>query len=117
MVWEGGGREAPPYPDVCRAWSTARRCKSSIQSDGDEGLAKRKGAPYESKAHREVEPEGSVEQSCGPMNKNRIRGLPGRTSEHLIAKSTAIKDRGGISGGRAVKAVDLTSGDLRGVSQ
>ena len=31
----------------------------------------------------------------------------------MIAKSTVIKGRGGKSGGRAVKAVDLTSGDLR----
>ena len=31
----------------------------------------------------------------------------------MIAKSTVIKDRGGKSGGRAVKAADLTSGDLR----
>ena len=30
----------------------------------------------------------------------------------MIAKSTVIKDRGGKFGGRAVKAVDLTSGDL-----
>ena len=50
------------------------------------------------------------------MDKNRIRGLPGRTSGQVIAKSTAIKDRGGKSGGRAAKAVDLTSGDLRCVS-
>jgi hypothetical protein len=64
-------------------------------------------------AHREVGPEGSVEQNRGLMDKNRIRGLPGRTSELLIAKSTTIKDRGGKSGGRAVKAVDLTSGGLR----
>ena len=34
----------------------------------------------------------------------------------MIAKSTAIKDRGGKSGGRAVKAVGLTSGGLRYVS-
>jgi hypothetical protein len=34
----------------------------------------------------------------------------------MIAKSTVIKDRGGKSGGRAVKAVDLTSGGLRCVS-
>ena len=47
------------------------------------------------------------------MDKNRIRGLPDRTSEQMIAKSTAIKDRGGKSGGRAAKAVGLTSGDLR----
>jgi hypothetical protein len=31
----------------------------------------------------------------------------------VIAKSMVIKDRGGKSGGRAAKAVDLTSGDLR----
>ena len=31
----------------------------------------------------------------------------------MIAKSTVIKDRGGKSGGRAVKAVGLTSGGLR----
>jgi hypothetical protein len=47
------------------------------------------------------------------MDKNRIRGLPGRTNGQVIAKSMAIKDRGGKFGGRAVKAVDLTSGDLR----
>ena len=33
----------------------------------------------------------------------------------MIAKSTVIKGRGGKSGGRAAKAVDPTSGDLRGV--
>jgi hypothetical protein len=31
----------------------------------------------------------------------------------MIAKSMVIKDRGGKSGGRAVKAVGLTSGGLR----
>jgi hypothetical protein len=45
------------------------------------------------------------------MDKNRILGLPGRTSEQMIAKSTALKDRGGKSGGRAAKAVGLTSGE------
>jgi len=34
------------------------------------------------------------------------------TSKQLIAKSRAIKGRGGKSGGRAVKAVGLTSGGL-----
>jgi hypothetical protein len=33
----------------------------------------------------------------------------------MIAKSMVIKDRGGKSGGRAAKAVGLTSGDLRRV--
>ena len=64
---------------------------------------------------REAGSEGSVEQSRDPMDKNRIRGLPGRTSEQMVAKSIAIKGRGGKSGGCAVKAVDLTSGGLRGV--
>src|SRR3954451_22588129 len=35
----------------------------------------------------------------------------------MIAKSTAIKDRGGKSGGRVAKAVDLTSGGLRRVRE
>ena len=35
----------------------------------------------------------------------------------MIAKSTAIKDRGGKFGGCAVKAVGLTSGDLHRVRQ
>ena len=64
---------------------------------------------------REAGSEGSVEQSRDPMDKNRIRGLPGRTSEPRIAKSIAIKGRGGRSGGCAVKAVGLTSGGLRRV--
>ena len=59
--------------------------------------------------------EDSVEQSRGPMNKQRIRGLPPRTSEPPTAKSTVIKGRGGKSDGYAVKAVGLTSGDLRRV--
>src|SRR3954469_14995308 len=46
------------------------------------------------------------------MDKNRIRGLPARTSEPQIAKSTTIKGRGGKSGRRAGKAVELTSGGL-----
>ena len=49
------------------------------------------------------------------MDKNRIRGLPGRTSGQRAAKSIAIKGRGGKSGGCAVKAVGLTSGGLRRV--
>ena len=64
---------------------------------------------------REAGPEGSVEQSRDPMDKNRIRGLPGRTSGHIIAKSIAIKGRGDRSSGCAVKAAGLTSGELRRV--
>ena len=51
---------------VCRACSAARRCKSSTQPDGGEGLAMRKGY------RREAGSEGSVEQMCELMDKNRI---------------------------------------------
>ena len=54
-----------------------------------------------------------MEQNRDPMDKNRIRGLPGRTSGQVTAKSTGINDRGGKFGGCAGKAVDLTSGGLR----
>lgn len=46
------------------------------------------------------------------MNKNRIGGIRCRTSEHAIAKSISIKGIGCKSGGCALKAFDLTSGDL-----
>ena len=51
------------------------------------------------------------------MDKNRIGGLCGRTSELMIAKSVVIKGRRGKFGGCAVKAAGLTSGDLRRVPE
>jgi len=63
--------------------------------------------------HREVGSGGSVEQTREPMYKNRIRGVPGWTSEPPIAKSISIKSSVRISGGCARKAVELTLGDLR----
>ena len=66
--------------------------------------------------HREVGSEGSVEQRCGPMYKNRIRGLRRRTSRQLTTKSVSIKDAGGKSGGRVSKAAELIAGDLRHVA-
>jgi hypothetical protein len=62
--------------------------------------------------HREVGSEGSVEQTRGPMDKNRIGGLRRRASEQLIAKPISIKGAGGKSGGPAWKAVELIAGDL-----
>ena len=62
---------------------------------------------------REAGSEGSVEQTCDLMNKNRIRGLPDRTSEPVIAKSASSMRRGGRFGRCAGKAVGLTLGDLR----
>jgi len=66
---------------------------------------------------REAGPERSVEQRREPMNKNRIWGLRWRASEHMIAKPTSIKFTGGKSGGCASKAVELTSGGLRHVTE
>ena len=56
-----------------------------------------------------------MEQNRDLTNRNRIRGIPGRTSGRLIAKSTSIKDQGCRSGRGAGKAIELTQGDLRHV--
>jgi hypothetical protein len=53
-----------------------------------------------------------VEQRREPMNKNRIRGIQCRTSGQRIAKSISIKGIDCKSAGCALKAVELTSGDL-----
>ena len=53
---------------VCRACSIVWRRKSCTQPDGGEGLAMRKGY------RREAGSEGSVEQTCELMDKNRIQG-------------------------------------------
>jgi hypothetical protein len=58
-----------------------------------------------------------VEQRREPMDKNRIRGIRCRTSGQRIAKSISIKGTGCKSGGCALKAVELTSGDLPFVSE
>ena len=65
--------------------------------------------------HREVGSEGSVEQTRGPMDKNRIAGLWRRASEQGIAKPISIKGAGRKSGGRAEKTIELIAGDLLGV--
>ena len=46
------------------------------------------------------------------MYKNRIGGIRCRASERTIAKPISIKGTGCKSGGCALKAVELTSGDL-----
>src|SRR5438445_10630035 len=51
---------------VCRACSAARRCKSSTQPDGGEGLLMTQGLSPRGRS------EGSVKQMCESMNKNRI---------------------------------------------
>jgi hypothetical protein len=51
------------------------------------------------------------------MDKNRITRPTQPDERALIAKSIVIEGWGGKSGGRAGKAVDLTSGDLRRVRE
>ena len=49
------------------------------------------------------------------MDKNRIRGIRRRTSWLMTTKSRSIKGAGCRSGSCALKAVELTSGDLPSV--
>ena len=56
---------APGFLLVCRACSTAGRCKSCTRPDGGEGLAKRKGKIT---LAARLGPERSVEQRGQPMN-------------------------------------------------
>ena len=56
-----------------------------------------------------------MKQNRDSTYSNRIRGNHGRTSQHHMAKSRSIKDRGCKSGGCAGKAAKLTSGGLRRV--
>ncbi len=58
-----------------------------------------------------------MNQNCDLTNRNRIRGILGRTSGRRIAKSRSIKGQGCRSGRCAVKAVRLTPGGLRFVSK
>ena len=48
-----------------------------------------------------------MEQTRGPMDKNRIGGVPHRTSGPMIAKSKSIKGAGRKFGGCARKAVEV----------
>lgn len=59
--------------------------------------------------------ESSAERSRDPTNRNRIRGIPGRTSGQRIAKSISIKGHGCRSGGDAANAIELTWGGPRHV--
>jgi hypothetical protein len=56
-----------------------------------------------------------VEQNRDLTNRNRIRGILGRTSGPRIAKSISINDQGCRSGRGAGKAIELTQGGLRHV--
>jgi len=58
-----------------------------------------------------------VEQKREPMDKNRIGGIRRRASWQLTTKPISIKGAGCKSGGGALKAVELTSGDLLCVTE
>jgi len=58
-----------------------------------------------------------VEQKREPMDKNRIRGIRRRASWQLTTKPISIKGAGCKSGGCALKAVELTSGELTLVAE
>ena len=51
------------------------------------------------------------------MNKNRMMRPTAGASEQKVAKPRSIKSAGGKSGGCASKAVELTSGGLRRVTE
>lgn len=69
----------------------------------EKGLAKCKGEAGSRKKR------GAMRE---PMDKNRIRGRPGRTSGQTTAKFVSIKGTGCKSGGCARTVAELTSGDL-----
>jgi hypothetical protein len=73
---------------VCRACSAARRCKSSTQPDGGEGLAMRKGY------RREAMSEGSAEQTCELMDKNRIQGASVGRAGNVLRSPYPSRTRG-----------------------
>ena len=74
-----------------------------------------KGSTIAQGPRREAGSKGSVEQMHGPMGKKQIRGILCWTSEHGFAESLSIRSAGCKSGGRALKPVELTSGDLSSV--
>ena len=55
---------------------------------------------------------GSVERSCGPMNKNRIKGAADQGERARDREALVAKGKRRRSGGRAVKECVLTWGDL-----
>jgi hypothetical protein len=53
-----------------------------------------------------------VERSCGPMNKNRIKGAADQGERARYREAPVTKGKRRRSGGRAVKECVLTWGDL-----
>ena len=53
-----------------------------------------------------------MERSCGPMNKNRIKGVADQGERAMNREALVTKGKRRRSGGRAVKECVLTWGDL-----
>ena len=53
-----------------------------------------------------------MERSCGPMNKNRIKGAADQGERARDREALVTKGKRRRSGGRAVKECALTWGDL-----
>ena len=53
-----------------------------------------------------------MERSCGPMNKDRIKGAADQGERARDREALVSKGKRRRSGGRAVKECDLTWGDL-----
>src|SRR5512144_3170264 len=89
-LWPAHCRRSLPRSGfvVCRACSAARRCKSSTQPDGGEGLAMRKGY------RREAMSEGSAEQTCELMDKNRIQGASVGRAGNVLRSPYPSRTRG-----------------------
>ena len=94
---------------VCRACSTAWGCKSPAQPDGGEVLAKRKGVS----ARRRLKEAWSKTMT----RRTEIGYEAGRSGRASGGSRSPSPSRGRPcrSGGCVAKAVELTSGDLRGV--
>jgi len=108
------GRERPPAGlfIVCRAWSTAWRCKSSSQPDGGEVIAKRKGeiTPAARRGLKEARSKDASRWTRTGYEAGSVRA-----SWQLAAKPLSIKGTECKSSGCASKAVELTSGVLPSV--
>ena len=61
---------------------------------------------------REAGSEGSVEQRCEPMNKNRIRGASAGRAGNESRSPYPSRAQSVDPGGCALKAIELTPGDL-----
>jgi hypothetical protein len=91
------------------------RCAPSMGADLEVKVLPRAGFSEGSEAQGrlgDLPSGGRVERSCGPMNKNRIRGVDDWGERANDREAPETKGTPRISGGRAVKVGVLTWGDL-----